>query len=136
MAKRQKATLDPSKISGYCGRLKCCLRYEDQTYVDLKRNLPKKNTWVKTKKGDAKVVDGHILTQLVIVETENGEQMVFPLDEVTVLPYPPARRRQPEEAGPPPTPAPRPPAQPKVETAPEEVDAGEQEDGYEQEEEE
>ena len=33
MAKMQKATLDPSKISGYCGRLKCCLRYEDETYT-------------------------------------------------------------------------------------------------------
>jgi len=37
MAKMQKATLDPSKISGYCGRLKCCLRYEDKTYIELKK---------------------------------------------------------------------------------------------------
>jgi len=43
MAKMQKATLDPSKISGYCGRLKCCLRYEDKTYTELKKRLPKKN---------------------------------------------------------------------------------------------
>ena len=42
MAKMQKATLDPSKISGYCGRLKCCLRYEDETYMDLKKSLPRK----------------------------------------------------------------------------------------------
>jgi cell fate regulator YaaT (PSP1 superfamily) len=98
MAKMQKATLDPSKISGYCGRLKCCLRYEDQTYTDLKRNLPRKNTWVRTKKGDARVVDGQILTQLVVVEFENGEQMAFPLEELTALPYPPPRRKSPEEA--------------------------------------
>jgi len=97
MAKMQKATLDPSKISGYCGRLKCCLRYEDQTYTELKKSLPRKNTWVKTKKGDARVVDGQILTQLVVVEFENGEQMAFPLEEITVLPYPPPRRRPPEE---------------------------------------
>jgi cell fate regulator YaaT (PSP1 superfamily) len=108
MAKMQKATLDPSKISGYCGRLKCCLRYEDQTYTDLKRNLPKKNTWVKTKKGDGKVVDGQILTQLVAVELENGEQMVFPLDELTILPYPPARKKQGEETPASPSPAPPP----------------------------
>jgi len=140
MAKMQKATLDPSKISGYCGRLKCCLRYEDQTYTDLKRNLPKKNTWVKTKKGDGKVIDGQILTQLVVVEYENGEQMVFPLDEVTVMPYPPARRRQPEEGAPSPapTPAPRPPAESPAESAPKDVDNNgeehEEEEEYEQEE--
>ncbi|MGA2173137.1 MAG: regulatory iron-sulfur-containing complex subunit RicT, partial [Sedimentisphaerales bacterium] len=40
MAKLQKATLDPSKISGYCGRLKCCLRYEDKIYTDLKKLMP------------------------------------------------------------------------------------------------
>ena len=44
MAKLQKATLDPSKISGYCGRLKCCLRYEDDTYTELKKRLPPRNT--------------------------------------------------------------------------------------------
>jgi len=115
MAKMQKATLDPSKISGYCGRLKCCLRYEDQTYVDLKRNLPKKNTWVKTKKGEGKVIDGQILTQLIVVELENGEQMVFPLDEITILPYP-ARKRQPDEA--PSRPAPPPRETPAAEVSP------------------
>src|SRR4030043_807179 len=67
MAKMQKDTLDPSKISGYCGRLKCCLRYEDKTYTDLKKNLPKKNTVVKTKYGQGNVVDTQILTQLIVV---------------------------------------------------------------------
>ena len=43
-AKQQKQTLDPKKISGRCGRLMCCLRYEDQTYRDLKKNLPHKKT--------------------------------------------------------------------------------------------
>jgi cell fate regulator YaaT (PSP1 superfamily) len=100
MAKMQKATLDPSKISGYCGRLKCCLRYEDETYIELKKRLPKKNTWVRTSKGEGRVVDGHILTQLVVVEHENGEQLAFPLDEVTILPYPSARRRPAEEDAP------------------------------------
>jgi cell fate regulator YaaT (PSP1 superfamily) len=47
MAKMQKATLDPSKISGYCGRLKCCLRYEDETYTELKKRLPRKNSKVR-----------------------------------------------------------------------------------------
>ncbi|MGD2094155.1 MAG: regulatory iron-sulfur-containing complex subunit RicT, partial [Phycisphaerales bacterium] len=72
MAKMQKATLDPAKISGYCGRLKCCLRYEDGTYTELKKRLPKKNTKVKTKHGRGKVIDLQILTQLVMVEYESG----------------------------------------------------------------
>jgi cell fate regulator YaaT (PSP1 superfamily) len=99
MAKMQKATLDPSKISGYCGRLKCCLRYEDQTYVELKRNLPKKNTWVRTKQGEGKVIDTQILTQLVVVEHENGDRVAFPLEEISVLPSAPIKKKPPEEKG-------------------------------------
>ena len=89
MAKMQKATLDPSKISGYCGRLKCCLRYEDETYTELKKHLPKKNTIVKTKHGDGKVVDAQILTQLVVVEYENGEKATIPLEELEIISTPP-----------------------------------------------
>jgi cell fate regulator YaaT (PSP1 superfamily) len=86
MAKMQKATLDPAKISGYCGRLKCCLRYEDETYTELKKRLPKKNTKVKTKNGKGKVVDTQILTQLVVVEYESGEKAAVPVDEIKIIP--------------------------------------------------
>jgi cell fate regulator YaaT (PSP1 superfamily) len=86
MAKMQKATLDPAKISGYCGRLKCCLRYEDETYVDLKKKLPKKNTRVKTKHGQGRVVDTQILSQLVMVEYESGEKIAVNLEELEILP--------------------------------------------------
>ncbi len=96
MAKMQKATLDPSKISGYCGRLKCCLRYEDETYMDLKKRLPKKNSWVQTKRGEGRVIDGQILTQLVVVEHEGGEREAVPLEEVTVLPSAPVRQEKPQ----------------------------------------
>jgi cell fate regulator YaaT (PSP1 superfamily) len=85
MAKMQKATLDPSKISGYCGRLKCCLRYEDKTYTELKKNLPKRNIKVKTKSGEGKVVDTQILTQLVVVEYENGEKAALSVDEIEII---------------------------------------------------
>lgn len=88
MAKMQKATLDPAKISGYCGRLKCCLRYEDETYTELKKRLPKKNTRVKTKHGQGKVVDTQILTQLVVVEYEDGEKVTIPVDEIKIIPVP------------------------------------------------
>jgi cell fate regulator YaaT (PSP1 superfamily) len=85
MAKMQKATLDPSKISGYCGRLKCCLRYEDQTYTELKKQLPRKNTRVKTKHGEGKIVDTQILTQLVVVEYDDGEKIAVPLSELQII---------------------------------------------------
>jgi cell fate regulator YaaT (PSP1 superfamily) len=90
MAKMQKATLDPAKISGFCGRLKCCLRYEDDTYIDLKKRLPKKNTKVKTKHGEGKVVDAQILTQLVLVEYQNGEKIAVPVDDMEIIHEPAA----------------------------------------------
>ena len=86
MAKMQKATLDPAKISGYCGRLKCCLRYEDKTYTELKKRLPKKNATVQTKQGRGRVIDTQILTQLVVVEYESGERKAVGVDEIEVVP--------------------------------------------------
>ena len=85
MAKLQKATLDPSKISGHCGRLKCCLRYEDQNYVELKRKMPHRNTPVQTPKGTGRVVDMQILTQLVVVQMDSGDRQAWPLDEIKIL---------------------------------------------------
>jgi cell fate regulator YaaT (PSP1 superfamily) len=72
MAKMQKATLDPAKVSGRCGRLKCCLRYEHVAYEDLDRQLPRHGTRVFTPEGTGMVVDRQILTQLLQVETEDG----------------------------------------------------------------
>ena len=94
MAKMQKATLDPSKISGYCGRLKCCLRYEDQTYTELKKLLPRKNAKVKTPHGEGKVVDTQILTQLVVVEHEGGTRIAVGVDELELISPPAAKRKQ------------------------------------------
>ena len=97
MAKMQKATLDPSKISGYCGRLKCCLRYEDETYTDLKKRLPRKKTIVKTQFGTGKVADAQILTQLVMVELDSSQVVVVPLNELEIVaPPPPAELKEDE----------------------------------------
>lgn len=85
MAKLQKATLDPSKISGHCGRLKCCLRYEDQTYRELRQRLPRKNTPVRTPAGMGRVVDSQILTQLVVVQGEDGKREAWALEEIEIL---------------------------------------------------
>jgi cell fate regulator YaaT (PSP1 superfamily) len=85
MAKLQKATLDPSKISGFCGRLKCCLRYEDDIYTELKKRLPPRNTLVNTKQGKGRIIDYQVLAQMVMVELENGTRATIPRDEVEIL---------------------------------------------------
>ncbi len=81
-AKTQKATLDPLKISGRCGRLMCCLRYEDQTYEELRRRLPRRKARVGTPDGDGIVIDTQILTQLVLVRFDSGEQAAIPVEEI------------------------------------------------------
>ena len=82
MAKTQKATLDPSKISGRCGRLMCCLRYEDLAYEELRKKLPRKNTWVRTAEKVGRVIEGQILTQLVRLALPEGTTVVVPNEEI------------------------------------------------------
>lgn len=71
-AKTQKASLDPLKISGRCGRLMCCLRYEDETYEELQKRLPKLKSRVGTVDGPGTVIDTKILVQLVLVRLDSG----------------------------------------------------------------
>ena len=87
-AKVQKATLDPTKISGRCGRLMCCLRYEDETYEELRKKLPKRNTRVKTEAGDAWVIDGQILTQLVLCQFDDGKREAVPMEKIVAFDQP------------------------------------------------
>jgi cell fate regulator YaaT (PSP1 superfamily) len=118
MAKLQKSTLDPSKVSGRCGRLRCCLRYEQEGYEELNRALPRRNTRVMTAKGVGTVVDRQVLTQLLLVRTEDGETMAFPLEEIEIIPKgqePPPRPR--EEQAPERRPARRTPPPPAPEAA-------------------
>ncbi len=81
-AKVQKATLEPLKISGRCGRLMCCLRYEDQTYSDLKKNLPHRKTRVGTPEGDGIVIKTQILTQLALIKLDDGREVAIPVEEL------------------------------------------------------
>ena len=98
-AKVQKATLDPSKISGRCGRLMCCLRYEDKTYDQLKKLLPHRQTRIQTKDGHGTVIGTQILAQLVLVRLDDtNQQRAFPLDETK--PLAPSDERQPQEERP------------------------------------
>lgn len=83
MAKIQKATLDPSKISGRCGRLMCCLRYEDEGYEELRKRLPRRGIWVRLEDGTiGRVVDTQILTQLVKLELPNREFEAVNVDDI------------------------------------------------------
>jgi cell fate regulator YaaT (PSP1 superfamily) len=100
MAKMQKATLDPSKVSGRCGRLKCCLRYEHSTYEELERRLPKTGERVETEHGSGVVVGRQVLTQLVQIETSDGGRVTLPMEVIEE-----ARRN-------PPKPKPEPEAKP------------------------
>lgn len=82
MAKLQKATLDPTKISGRCGRLKCCLRYEFDTYDELHRQLPSVGANIVTREGKARVIAQQILAQQLLVETEDHRRLLIEASEV------------------------------------------------------
>ncbi len=82
MAKLQKATLDPSKVSGRCGRLKCCLRYEHDSYEELDKKLPRVGKTVNTAHGEGIVVSRQILTQLIQIETEDRQRFVVAIEDV------------------------------------------------------
>lgn len=82
MAKLQKATLDPTKISGRCGRLKCCLRYEYDTYEQLQKELPPLGADVITGKGRARVLAHEILASQLLVETEDHRRVLIDAADV------------------------------------------------------
>jgi cell fate regulator YaaT (PSP1 superfamily) len=82
MAKLQKATLDPTKISGRCGRLKCCLRYEYDTYEALQAELPPVGADVVTANGRARVLAQEILAGQLLVETEDNRRVMIPARDV------------------------------------------------------
>lgn len=75
MAKEQCLPLNPSKISGTCGRLMCCLGYEYTTYRELLKGLPREGETVNTKEGPGKVVSLNPLKRTVMVELEEGRQI-------------------------------------------------------------
>jgi cell fate regulator YaaT (PSP1 superfamily) len=82
MAKLQKTTLDPSKISGRCGRLKCCLRYEFDTYQALEHELPAVGSRVVTHHGQGRVLALEVLAQKVVVEFEDRRRVVVGTNEI------------------------------------------------------
>jgi cell fate regulator YaaT (PSP1 superfamily) len=82
MAKLQKSTLDPTKISGRCGRLKCCLRFEHEVYEEFQQELPPVGARVVTRKGQGKVLAQEVLARRILVEFEDGRRLPVAADEV------------------------------------------------------
>ena len=97
MAKLQKATLDPTKISGRCGRLKCCLRYEYDLYVDIQRELPDIGRRVQTPDGVGKVINHEILAKKIWVELPDHSRKLFCPTVVTLIKGQPAEEEATEE---------------------------------------
>ena len=87
MAKTQNLSLNPTKISGTCGRLMCCLKYEQEAYEDLIRNSPKLESFVDTPEGRGTVVELDLLRQRVKVRMEDRPEVigVFANAEIAVL---------------------------------------------------
>ncbi len=83
MAKDQDLPLNPMKISGICGRLMCCLRYENEQYRAMKDKLPKVGQQVSTTMGEARVVGSNPVKETVLVELESEATVELPLSEVS-----------------------------------------------------
>jgi cell fate regulator YaaT (PSP1 superfamily) len=91
MAKEQGISLTPSEITGMCGRLRCCLIYEYEQYVEARKQLPKRNKRVITPKGEGKVSDVFPFKDIVVVEMDDGTLQEYtrldlqPWDELEAL---------------------------------------------------
>ena len=77
MAKEQNISLNPSKISGNCGRLMCCLKYEQEVYEEKLSRLPKIGAIVKTTDGEGEVVGVETLKETIKVKLKDGEDTFF-----------------------------------------------------------
>ncbi|MHB9093748.1 MAG: PSP1 domain-containing protein [Eubacteriales bacterium] len=86
MAKEQNLSLNPTKISGICGRLMCCLKYESEAYESEKAIYPSEGTTVNTPVGEGKIVSVNILKKTLLVEIKETRQLVeFPLTDLEIL---------------------------------------------------
>ena len=83
MAKLQKSTLDPTKISGRCGRLKCCLRFEYDVYEELQKQFPPIGSRVETEDGPGRVLGHEIIAGQLLVETSDRIRKLVDLSTVT-----------------------------------------------------
>jgi cell fate regulator YaaT (PSP1 superfamily) len=82
MAKEQGLLLNPTKISGLCGRLMCCLAFEHKSYLKLRRNFPASGKQVKTKQGTGKVLRQNLLNESITIKTKEGQEIDVGLKDV------------------------------------------------------
>lgn len=82
MAKDQNLSLNPTKISGLCGRLMCCLTYEHETYKKLKKRFPKIGKIVKTASGYGKVIRHNVICNRLTIHMEEGQEIEILLDDI------------------------------------------------------
>jgi cell fate regulator YaaT (PSP1 superfamily) len=85
MAKLQKATLDPSKISGRCGRLKCCLRYESDHYEEAARELPQVGARIVTRQGSGRVLSQILLARRVIIQDDESRRFAVDAEDILTV---------------------------------------------------
>ena len=88
MAKEQNISLNPSKISGNCGRLMCCLKYESNVYEDKLKRLPNIGAIVKTEDGEGEVDNIETLKEIVRVKIKDGDSYIYkkyPVSEIKVI---------------------------------------------------
>ena len=81
MAKLQKATLDPNKLSGRCGRLKCCLRYENDHYEENAAVIPPPGSELQTRQGRVRVLNVDLLARQILVSTEDNRRILITPEE-------------------------------------------------------
>lgn len=89
MAKEQNLSLNPTKISGICGRLMCCLNYEQSTYEDIRKRLPKVGAVVKTKFGTTEVIANSVIKENVKIKVKDidGEEKIeeISINDLTLI---------------------------------------------------
>jgi hypothetical protein len=82
VAKDQRLSLNPSQISGACGRLMCCLRYEHEFYVQARKRFPKEGRIIRTSLGEEKVVANDIFRERVTLRNVEGDMRLVPLADL------------------------------------------------------
>lgn len=90
-AKEQCMSMSGDKLTGMCGKLKCCLNYELNVYRDLRKGLPKPQQWVRTQSGWAKVIAIDVLKQSVVALSEEGQRWNVRRDEILDIARQPGR---------------------------------------------
>lgn len=88
MAKEQSLSLNPTKISGICGRLMCCLNYEQSTYEDIRKRLPRVGSVVETELGKGEVIANNVLREKVKVKLPGkGEEIIeeFKIENIKLI---------------------------------------------------